>query len=131
MDSKKEIAAKKQELIDRSFTEAFSKMLNLPEKDYKELLTSLALSACKDGEGGELVFNSKDASVLGKDVVESVNGKITGKKVVLSSDNANIKGGLIIKRGSIDINCSLEVIVRMLREELSLDVAGILFGKGE
>ena len=45
----------------------------------------------------------------------------------LSNDCANIDGGLVVRVGSVEINCSIETIVERLRPQLEVKVAKILF----
>jgi hypothetical protein len=36
-------------------------------------------------------------------------------------------GGLLLRRGSIETNCSAELLVELQRGELSAEIAGLLF----
>lgn len=54
-----------------------------------------------------------------------------GKLVTLSEDCVPIPGGVVIRRGKIELNCSLDVSVRMLSESMSFMVSNLLFPEGE
>ena len=49
------------------------------------------------------------------------------ERVKLSSDTADIEGGLVLRRGSVEINNSVEAIFSYLRPRLEAEVAKILF----
>ena len=131
MEAKRMTASKKQELIDKAFSSALNKLTSLPDDEQASLLARLAASACEDDGAGELVFNKKDRERLGEKTVSAANSLLSNGRLSLSGDVAPIKGGVIVKKGNIDFNCSFEVILRMLKEELSADVARTLFDKGE
>ena len=130
IEARKIIAGRKQVLIEQAFEKALETLLSLPEGEYRALLADLAADACIDGQGGELLLNAKDYAACGTAVLEQANSKIKGEKLSLAGDAADIRGGVVIRRGKIEINCALEVIVRMLQEEISGQVAACLFGKG-
>ena len=50
-----------------------------------------------------------------------------GTALKLSDEIADIKGGCILRRGNISYNASLEKLLSSVREELTAEVAGILF----
>ena len=71
---------------------------------------------------------------LGARLMESFKRRIVGKdmgdlpeRVRLSSDTADIEGGLVLRRGSVEINNSVEAIFSYLRPRLEAEVAKILF----
>ena len=122
---KKIISTERQALISLVFENALQQLLELPEEQYKKLLVSLATQATSaDNEQGELLLNSKDKKSFGKELEEKFNGKLK-----LSEQSAKIVGGLIIKKGKIEYNCALDVIVASLADELSLEVAQALFSQ--
>ena len=61
----------------------------------------------------------------------AADGLSAGKLVSLSDDCAAIPGGVVIRRGKIELNCSLDVSVRMLSESMSFMVSQLLFPEGE
>ena len=121
LTSRRTIAAKKHELIDLAFDSALDDLLNLPEAEYLKLLCSLAERANADGLGGQIMLNEKDKSLYADRLKSSFSS------LTISDKNAGIRGGLILQRQDIDINCALEVMIRSIKNELSLDIADILF----
>ena len=61
----------------------------------------------------------------------AADGLSNGKLVTLSEDCVPIPGGVVIRRGKIELNCSLDVSVRMLSESMSFMVGQLLFPEGE
>ena len=60
---------------------------------------------------------------------EAVKG-FEGKYAELSKDTADIVGGVVIRRGSIEYNCDVSVIIRILSDEMAAEVHDRLFPKG-
>jgi V/A-type H+-transporting ATPase subunit E len=123
------LQVEKQSLVTEVFERALDTLLHMPEDPYRDLLCSLAVRAAGDGLGGELMLNKTDRERYGKTVVEEANKKLS-QPLVLSDDTAPIVGGVVIRRGQIEINSALDVIVRMLSEQNAFAVSGILFGQG-
>ena len=130
IETRKIIAGKKQQLIGEAFEKALKRLLDLPRDEYAALLASLAAKACGDGEAGELLLNKKDLAEVGPKVLDGANRAIGKNLLTLAGDAAPILGGVVVRRGKIEINCSFEVIVRMLQEDISGEVAALLFDRG-
>ena len=123
LTSRRTVAAKKQELIDLAFDAALEELLHLPEAQYVDLLCKLAQRANEDGAGGQIVLNEKDKSLY----ADRLSQTFSGTGLTVSETGANMKGGLILKRQNMDINCALEIMVYAMKSELSLTIADILF----
>lgn len=72
------------------------------------------------------VAESKVGAFLGK-VVNNTTAIVTGTGLTLSEETRNIKGGFIMVDGDVEINCTFETLVRLQREKLEKEVAGVLF----
>ena len=72
MERRKLELAAKQEVLGEAFALALEKLCTLPEKDYIDLLTKLALEASSSGKE-QLIFSQKDRNTVGKQVVMAVN----------------------------------------------------------
>lgn len=127
MEAKKELLALKQEMISRSFDKAAEMLVSLPEADYAALLAKLAASASVTG-GEEIVLNAADRARVGEAVVKAANEKLGDKgALTLSEATGAFDGGLILRRGNIEVNCTSSLLVELCRGELSAAVAGVLF----
>ncbi len=147
------ISKTQSEMISRAFDIARDELCELPDAERLDLLTRLLISALSseleaeqsreaiygvdENEGEriyEVMLNAKDKAKIGDELVKNFRRKIVGQnfgdmpsRVILSKETANIEGGLIIRVGSVEINCSVESIVEQLRPKLEAQVSKILF----
>jgi V/A-type H+-transporting ATPase subunit E len=130
LDIRKEVLALKQEMIGTAFERAISKLLEQGEESYSTLLKKLILDADLEGDE-ELILNQKDRERIGDVLIRELNEAFskTGKKreLRLSREIRPIKGGVILRRGRKEVNCSLESIIYSKRDSLEATVARILF----
>ena len=127
MEAKKTLLAVKQEMISRSFDEAAKQLVSLPEEQYVALLAKLAAAASVTGEE-EIVLNAADRACVGEAVVKAANEKLGEKgKLTLSEAEGEFDGGLILRRGNIEVNCTTALLVELCRGEMSAAIAGVLF----
>ena len=130
LEAKKLHLAAKQEMLDRTFVLATEKLMSLPDQDYVNLLVKLAVDGCTTGREA-LIFSVQDRPRYGKQVVLAANEKLeqTGRTgaLTLSEESREFQGGLYIQDGNIENNCTFSTILRMLREQMAGEVAGILF----
>ena len=127
MEGRKTILALKQEMVAESFDLAVDKLVKLPEAEYIALLAKLAAKASVTGDE-EIVLNARDRKAVGDKVVEAANKALTGGKLTLSEKTGDFKGGLILRRGNIEANCTAELLVDLCRDEMAAELAGVLFG---
>lgn len=138
--------------IDEAFELAYREMTNLSDEHYGELLSMLLASIMKNqaeheqisrdlyGEEDapeadvyEVLLNEKDRERFGASLLQSFrqrmgdDQKTISDRVVLSSSVANIDGGLVVRCGSIEINCSLRALFDQIRPELEAKVSRKLF----
>ena len=127
MEGRKAVLGVKQDLVAESFDRAAEQLVNLPEEQYVALLAKLAAEASVTGEE-EIVLNARDRAAVGQKVVDAANAKLSGGKLTLSADTGDFKGGLILRRGSIEANCTAELLVELRREDMAAELARVLFG---
>ena len=127
MEGRKAVLGVKQDLVAESFDRAAELLVNLPEEQYVALLAKLAAEASVTGEE-EIVLNERDRAAVGQKVVDAANAKLSGGKLTLSADTGDFKGGLILRRGSIEVNCTAELLVELRREDMAAELAKVLFG---
>ncbi len=126
MEGRKDMLAAKQDMLAKAFDLALEKLCNLPDEEYIALLTKLAISASTTGKE-QLIFSQKDRTRVGKVVVSAVNEAVPNAKLTLSEQVRPILGGFILSDGDIEVNCAFETLVRLLRNEISNEVANVLF----
>jgi len=49
-------------------------------------------------------------------------------KLTLSDAAAAISGGLLLRKGAVEVNCALDSLVDMSRNSLDAEIAAVLFG---
>ena len=120
----------KQEMLTEAYDLAYKKLLELPEDQYAQLLTRLAVNASQTGTEA-LVFSQTDRSRYGKRVVIAANELLEqqGKsgKLTLSEESRPFQGGLYVQSGNVEVNCTFAALIRLEKEQTAKDVAGILF----
>ena len=126
MEGRKELLAAKQELVSRSFRKAQEQIVSLPEEQYVAFLAKLAAQASVTGEE-KIVLNARDRKTIGEKLVKAANARLKNGRLTLAEETGDFAGGLILRRGSIEANCTVELLVELSRSELSAQVAEILF----
>ena len=124
MEARKSVLSVKQEMVEKSFDLAVQQIVALPEEKYTAFLANLVKKAGPAGDE-EIILNAADRARVGEALLKAVNAD--GAKMKLSDDTRDIKGGLILRRGSIETNCSVELLVELCRGELSAKLADVLF----
>ena len=119
------VLAAKQQLIDEAFARTAQALTALPQAAYIDLLASLA---AENGSGDEeLLLSKPDRDAVGAAVVEAANAKKPGAAFRLSEETRDTGGGLVLRRGRVELNCSFTEKLRQLRQEESSAVAHLLF----
>ena len=143
----------KSDLIDGVFAGVLEQTRNLELQKYNEILIGLLSAALLEQleseetsrnlygeeealapESYEVILNQRDRDRSGKTVVEGVQKHLAGKvsaeklaRLTLASGTANIDGGVILRCGSVESNCSLSILFAQPRESLESEVARTLF----
>lgn len=155
MERRSLLAATKAALIDEAFEAARAEVLDTDFGKYRELLTALLTKALvEDAENTdraiafgdevaefdryEVLLNEADRAAYGTAVIEgakraarSLIGATRADKVQLSEELADIDGGLILRAGDIEINCSLSMLMSEMRRALESKISAILFAEKE
>ncbi|MBQ5428087.1 MAG: V-type ATP synthase subunit E [Oscillospiraceae bacterium] len=124
MEARKSVLSVKQEMVEKSFDLAVQQIVALPDEKYTAFLANLVKKAGPAGDE-EIILNAADRARVGEALLKAVNAD--GAKMKLSDETRDIKGGLILRRGSIETNCSVELLVELCRGELSAKLADVLF----
>ena len=124
MEARKSVLSVKQEMVEKSFDLAVQQIVALPDEKYTAFLANLVKKAGPAGDE-EIILNAADRARVGETLIKAVNAD--GAKMKLSDETRDIKGGLILRRGSIETNCSVELLVELCRGELSAKLADVLF----
>ena len=130
MEAKKSVLSVKQEMISAAFDAAREEIVNMPRDKYTQFLARMAAEAAAIGME-EIVLNARDKAEVGKSVCKAANELLSAKgtpgKLTVSEDTADISGGVIVRFGGIETNCSIDALIRQRRSGLSTEVAAALF----
>ena len=126
MEAKKGVLALKQEMVSASFERAREMIVSLPEEQYIAFLAKLASNAAVTGDE-EIVLNERDKAAYGQKIADAANEKLKGGRLTISGETGSFDGGLILRRGSIEANCTVELLVELCRGDMSAQLAGVLF----
>ena len=130
MEAKKSVLSVKQEMISAAFDAAREEIVNMPRDKYTQFLARMAAEAAVSGME-EIVLNARDKAEVGKAVCKAANELLSAKgtpgKLTVSEETADISGGVIVRFGGIETNCSIDALIRQRRNGLSTEVAVALF----
>lgn len=131
LEARKSVLAMKQELVSKAFDLAKARLAALPEQKYIGFLSRLAEAAAITGEE-EIILNSMDRARCGTKIVRAANELLKKSHkhyphLTLSEEVREMSGGLVLKQGDIEVNCTIDMLLDINREELSSEVAGALF----
>ena len=147
------LLTQRSELIDSVFADAEDWVKKLNPEKYTELLVGLLTAAFleqaeteeknralyadeaeEEPDAYEIILNKHDRELCGTQVAEGAKKKLTGKisaarlaKLRLSEKTVAISGGVILRYGDVESNCSLEMLFAQLRRELEAEVSHALF----
>ncbi len=124
-ESRKQLLHLKQELVDRTFARAVELLAGLEDGEYVRLLASLAASASETKQE-KIILNERDRARVGARVAEEAN-RLTGGSLTLAEETRPIVGGLILSQGRIEVNCALDTLAELRRNELAGQVSRQLF----
>ena len=123
MERRQMLLGAKQACIDEAFDRAARALRALPREEYVALLAKTAVAAGTGCE--EIVLSAADRENVGPAVVSAANAG--GAAFTLSDETRELGGGLVLKKGKVEINCAFDTQLRQLRQEMASDVAHTLF----
>lgn len=136
LEARKTLLAAKQDMVGQAFDLALKKLLELPDQEYIALLAKLAVAASRTGRE-QVILSQKDRSRYGKQAVTMANDMLAKKAgpraaesagmLTLAGESRPMAGGLILRDGRVETNCSFEVLIHLRRDALSAEVARVLF----
>ncbi|MDO4617961.1 MAG: hypothetical protein Q4B31_00390 [Clostridia bacterium] len=101
----------KNEVISRIIAEAKERILNLPDKEYFDLLKNIYKVNAEDREG-EILFCETDLKRLPDGFIKELSDKLTLSDEVIS------KEGFVVRYGRVEINCTFDAIIEDKYQEL-------------
>ena len=130
LEAKKSVLNMKQEAVSRAFELARDRIAELPERDYVGFLARQAAEAAISGQE-EVIFCERDRAAVGAKAVKAANEMLAAKgmpaMLTLSDATREMAGGLMLKQGDIEVNCTVDTLLDLSRGELAARVAEVLF----
>ena len=139
-------------LIDDAYAAAEKQIRSMSGEQYLDLLQKMLRSALKSQLEGEeesmrlygedispavyeVVLNSRDRETYGEKLLEAYRAgygarlsPVVLQRLRLAPDTAPIDGGIILRCGPVETNCSLSMLMAANRRETEARVSRILFG---
>ena len=152
MAKRNAILEARAKLIDDAYAAVEKIMYNMNGDQYLELLHKMLRSAIKNQLEGEaeslrlygedispaayeVVLNSRDRETYGEKLLATYRAGYGSRispavlnKLRLATDTAPIDGGIILRCGPVETNCSLAMLMAENRRETEARVSSILFG---
>ena len=125
IDGRKVILEEKQKLIANCFEQAIERITSMGGDAYTAFLVRLL--ADTGATAGELILSPSDLKNIGDKLVKTASKRIANSSFTLSQETRDIRGGFLLKNGSVYVNCTVEALVDENRAELVGDVAARLF----
>lgn len=127
LEARKVTLAAKQEMVELAFETALEKLRALPEAECVQVAAKLLAAAAPDGRG-EAVFAPEDRERIGRAAVEQANALLGAKgALTLSEETRPTGGGVILKSGKVEVNCTFGTLVRLQKAECAGEAAHRLF----
>lgn len=118
MESRKTLLEARQQMIDRAISGAVEQIRTLPEEQrvayYRDLIASSSI------KNGEIILSAADRHLADR----LLKGR---DDLRLSDEIGRFNGGLILRRGQVEDNLTLAIIIAGRRPELVRAAADILF----
>ena len=152
MAKRNAILEARAKLIDDAYASAEKIIRNMNGDQYLELLHKMLRSSMKNQLEGEaeslrlygedispaayeVVLNSRDRDTYGEKLLETYRKGYGSRispavlaKLRLATDTAPIDGGIILRCGPVETNCSLAMLMAENRRDTEAKVSSILFG---
>lgn len=117
----------KQKVIKEVFETSIKELSNCSSEDLKGFVKEVILNSGIEGEQN-LILNADGKKAIDEAFVSEINKELGKKAVIkLSDETGKFKGGFILEKDGIEINNTFEALVSSLKDDLSLEVARVLF----
>lgn len=118
----------KQKVISEIFETSIKELSNCSSEDFKGFVKEVILNTEINGEQN-LILNAEGKKVIDDAFIAEIN-KLLDKKAIIKIDEntRDFRGGFILEKDGIEINNTFEALVSSMRDDLSLEVARVLFG---
>lgn len=131
LDLRKQVGDVRQKAVDTAFEKALEHIKVMSDEEYLPLLKALIVDAVETGEE-EIVLSPADRARLDDEFLASVNQALAaaGKKgkLRLAAETRPVLGGVILIGDNVEINCTFDSTLKLIRDDIEPEVASLLFG---
>lgn len=112
----------RRNILEQAFAEAEKTLEKAPKNRKKDFYEKL-IAKYGVGETAVVQLNAADKKLLGNKL------KAEGVKIKIDDQAGDFSGGLIIKEGNIETDCTFETMIEQVKTEHEWKIADILFSK--
>lgn len=117
----------KQKVIKEVFETSVKELSNCSADDLKGFVKEVILNTNIEGTQN-LILNEAGKKAIDEAFVAEINTALGNKaNIKLSDETGKFEGGFILEQNGIEINNTFEALVSSLKDDLSLEVARVLF----
>ena len=114
----------KQELIADAFVQALKTLQNLPQGKYLDFVKGLLRKASVSGKG-ELIIGNNEKYITEQWL--STYNQENKSELTLGKNRIAISGGFVLRQGDVDTNCSWDMLLRWIHDDIEANVVSRLF----
>ncbi len=134
MEEKKKILQEKIKILEETFHQALDHFQAKSEKEYERIMRGLLIKSVNHGDE-EVVVAKSDSDKLDQKFLDSVNEELrkVGKAgdLELAMKPGDFNSGLLLRKNRVETWCSFEVLLEILRDDLEIEIAKLLFQSGD
>ena len=130
MNSKNKVLAKKQEIIEKVFEEAFVRLTNMTADEFRGFIKQILQNYNPDKD--TLVYvGKKNKDMIDASFIDAINKDSKSRgKFVLADSKKDFDYGIYLITDWIEIDFTFEGLIKNIRSEIEMDIINILFTKG-
>lgn len=114
----------RRQVMDKVFVRAMDMLVGMPADDKVKLYADLAAKYVNTD--AQLILSAADSAIGGR-VIDNIKAKGISHKVSMNPEAGNFDGGFILRQGNIETNCTFEVLISGIKEEVEPEVVALLF----
>ncbi len=134
LEARKRLLALRQELVADGIRLVLEALGRLQGPELETFLTRLALGARLTGSE-EVILSPRDRETAGEALTARLNRELAAQgrpaSLKLSARVLDRAGGLILRQGGVETDCTFEGLLRLKRGEVSALLASLLFSREE
>jgi len=128
IEGRKKLLARKQEILGTVYQKAAVELASLSPPFYQDFIEKKLVQLVEKGEY-KIIIAANDQEKITENFIKKVNQKLgdQGVSLKLESFSPGIEHGFILKQGKIEINASLQEMIKAEKENLDLKLSKLLF----